>query len=205
MLNSVSRLFYFDKNQKGGEPMNRLESSRILTIPNILTMLRIALVPPLAMTMLDDGASEWLAFGIFVLAAVTDGLDGYIARKYKCASTFGRVFDPIADKILVGTALVILAMRGSAPLWMAGVIIAREAVMIVLSWIVKRQSRLVSVNALGKAKMIAQSLAIPLLIIASQHTVIAEVGYGLLLVAVLLTIASAVHYSITYFRMPRHA
>lgn len=185
--------------------MNHVESSRVWTIPNILTMFRIALVPVFAVILLNDDSSKWLAFWMFILAAGTDALDGYIARTFNCASSLGRILDPVADKLLVVTALAILTMQGLAPFWMAMVIIVREVGMTALSLIAKRQSWLVPVNALGKMKMIAQSLAIPLLIIASQHAVIGELGYIMLLVAVLLTIASAVHYGILYYRMPTHA
>src|SRR4051795_6762971 len=98
-----------------------------LNAPNVLTLLRILLVPVLVVALLDatpNGSA--LAAGVFALAAVTDGLDGYIARSRKSVTTFGKVMDPIADKLLIAAALITLVSLERVEPWLAMVIIARE-------------------------------------------------------------------------------
>jgi CDP-diacylglycerol---glycerol-3-phosphate 3-phosphatidyltransferase len=98
-----------------------------LNVPNVLTLLRILLVPVLVVALGAEvkGGSE-IAAAVFVLAAVTDGLDGYIARSRQSITTFGKVMDPVADKLLIAAALLTLVSLDRVEAWVAMIIIARE-------------------------------------------------------------------------------
>jgi CDP-diacylglycerol--glycerol-3-phosphate 3-phosphatidyltransferase len=98
-----------------------------LSLPNVLTMLRVVLVPVLVAALLAEGPNgDLLAAVIFAVASVTDALDGYIARKRKSESAFGKLMDPLADKLLITAALVALVSLDRLAAWVAMVIIARE-------------------------------------------------------------------------------
>ena len=98
-----------------------------LNLPNVLTLIRILLVPVVVVALLDATPSgSWLAAGVFALAALTDGLDGYLARSRQSVTNFGKVMDPIADKLLIAAALISLVSLDRLAGWVAMVIIARE-------------------------------------------------------------------------------
>src|SRR3954452_13598836 len=98
-----------------------------LNVPNSLTVVRILLVPVLVVVLLRaTPGGSWIAAGVFALAAVTDTLDGYLARSRRSVTTFGKVMDPIADKLLVAAALISLVSLDRVEPWVAMVIIARE-------------------------------------------------------------------------------
>lgn len=155
------------------------QQSKVLTLPTILTLGRVAAVPLLIATFYMDGWRGTAATtGIFIIAAVTDWLDGYIARKMKLKSTFGAFLDPVADKLMVATTLVLLCTRplevaifGQAP-WLLTipsiVIIGREITMsAVREWAASQDSKLleaVAVNNLGKWKTATQMTALTILL-----------------------------------------
>ena len=98
-----------------------------LNVPNVLTMLRIVAVPVVVVALLEETPQgDVIAAGVFALAALTDGLDGYIARRRKEITTFGKLMDPLADKLLITAALVSLVSLDRLAAWVAMVIIARE-------------------------------------------------------------------------------
>ena len=98
-----------------------------LNLPNVLTLLRIVAVPVIVVALLGETPNgDALAAGVFALAALTDGLDGYIARRRRDVTTFGKLMDPLADKVLIIAALVSLVSLGRLAAWVAMVIIARE-------------------------------------------------------------------------------
>ncbi len=101
----------------------------ISQIPNLLTLLRIAACPVLVLV-LDAGNYE-AALLLFLIAGITDGLDGYIAKRFNCASTLGAILDPIADKLLISSAYVMLALLGDIPFYLLVVVIFRDLVIIV--------------------------------------------------------------------------
>ncbi len=105
----------------------------ILNLPNGLTFLRVMLTP-LIVFLLIDGAASW-AFYLFLLAGVTDGLDGYFARSLRERTEFGRVLDPVADKFLLGSTFLTLAFVGRLPLWLPMLAVARDLLLIVGSTI----------------------------------------------------------------------
>ena len=176
-----------------------------VNVPNLLTWLRILAIPLLvAIYYLPD---RWLepqeknlaATILFVGAAVTDWLDGYLARRWNQTSAFGAFLDPVADKLMVTAALIVLLQLNRVDAIVAVIIIGREiAISALREWMAKLgQGRSVAVNLLGKIKTVAQLVAIPLLL---YHERIGtwfdphRLGTWLLYVAAALTVASMLYY-----------
>jgi len=189
-----------------------LPESRI-NIPNLLTWLRILLIPLVVGVFytpdawLDATAKNQLATFMFVLAAVTDWLDGWLARKLDQQSAFGAFLDPVADKLMVAAALVILVQLGRCDSIIALVIIGREiAISALREWMAQiGRARSVAVNALGKIKTIAQMIAIPLLLFHDDFMGLFEarvLGEWFIWAAALLTLVSMVWYIKAAFASP---
>ncbi|MGI8430554.1 MAG: CDP-diacylglycerol--glycerol-3-phosphate 3-phosphatidyltransferase [Solirubrobacteraceae bacterium] len=137
-----------------------------LNVPNVLTMLRILLVPVLVVALLDQTDGGLLAAGVFAVASLTDAIDGYLARSRNSVTTFGKLMDPIADKLLIVAALVALVSLARLQAWVAMVIIAREFGVTVLRVAAGAQRGIViSASALGKLKTATQ-VAMVLVLIA---------------------------------------
>ena len=138
----------------------------ILSHPNTLTLFRIAAVPIIVILMLyPNRISTWIAAILFSLAAITDYFDGYIARKFGLVSNLGKVMDPVADKLLVSSAFIMLTALNWVPAWMVCVIIGREIAVTGLRNIIAEKGEDVSASNLGKYKTGFQiAAAIPLLI-----------------------------------------
>jgi cardiolipin synthase len=177
----------------------------ILNIPIALTWLRIVLIPVfigvyyLPDTVLSPPAKNWLAMTVFALAAITDWLDGYLARKWGETSAFGAFLDPVADKLMVAAALIMLVQLGRAESWLAIIIIGREiAISALREWMAQLgKSRSVAVAFIGKVKTGAQMTAIIALLL--WEPVIPGIstpllGHVALWVAALLTLWSMFHY-----------
>ncbi len=174
-----------------------------LNIPNVLTLLRIFAIPLFALAFLwDHHLSNLVAFLIFSLAAVTDWLDGYLARKWGQTSAFGAFLDPVADKLMVATALVLLVFRDAGEnMWLslaAAVIIGREITISALrEWMAEvGQRATIKVSIIGKYKTIAQMVAL-LLMIYHQPLLflpLYTIGEWLLYVAAALTLWSMAQY-----------
>jgi CDP-diacylglycerol--glycerol-3-phosphate 3-phosphatidyltransferase len=140
-----------------------------LNLPNALTLARILLVPVVVVALaLEAPGGSVLAAGVFALAALKDGLDGYIARSRQAVTTFGKVMDPVADKLLVAAALISLVSLDRLAAWVAMVIIAREFAVSGLRIAAGQQGVVIPASALGKAKTILQVVAIMALIAASD-------------------------------------
>ena len=141
-----------------------------LNVPNALTLLRILLVPVLVVALLDATPSaKWLAAAVFAIAAFTDGLDGYLARSRRDETTFGKVMDPIADKLLIAAALISLVSLERLAAWVAMVIIAREFAVSGLRVAAGAQGVVIPASVLGKVKTVTQVVAI-LALIAARDT-----------------------------------
>ncbi len=137
-----------------------------LNVPNVLTLLRILAVPVIVVALLGETPNgDALAAGVFALAAFTDGLDGYIARRRQDVTTFGKLVDPLADKLLIVAALVSLVSLGRLAAWVAMVIIARELAVTVLRAVAVEQGVVISASWLGKLKTVLQVAAVFALII----------------------------------------
>jgi len=170
-----------------------------LNLPNTLTLLRILLVPVVVVALLEGTPNgDAIAAGVFALAAFTDGLDGYIARSRNEITTFGKLMDPLADKLLVTAALVALVSLGRLEAWIAMVIIAREFAVTGLRGVAAEQGVVIQASWMGKVKTATQIAAVIALIV--WHP--APVGVDVLVyVAVAFTVASGVDYFFGFRRM----
>ena len=178
-----------------------------MNLPNALTLGRIFLIPLLVVVLLANSEGrmlfgvgrELVAAVIFVLAACTDWLDGYLARRRGQVTMLGQLMDPLADKLLVTAALVSLVQLGSAPAWMVAVILGRELGVTVLRSVAYSRGVTVAASRLGKVKMVAEVVAIVLLILGREHlqefVVLGQIALWVVLVAAL---ASALDYYLRF-------
>jgi CDP-diacylglycerol---glycerol-3-phosphate 3-phosphatidyltransferase len=165
-----------------------------VNVPNVLTLVRILLVPVLVVALLDKtGGGDLLAAIVFVIASVTDAIDGYIARAQGSITTFGKLMDPIADKLLIVAALVALVSRGKLEAWVAMVIIAREfAVTVLRAAVGAQQGTVIAASGLGKLKTATQVLMVIVLIsVGSRHPLWVTL---LIYATVLVTLLSGADY-----------
>ena len=177
-----------------------------LNIANALTVLRIVLVPFLAWSLLAEGGHtvQWrlVAASIFVVAAITDRIDGDIARRSGLVTDLGKLLDPIADKLLVGTALVLLSVLGDLPWWVTIVVLVRELGITIMRFFLLRYLVLPASRG-GKVKTVLQSVALGLYLLPLDHLpgfvhVIAAVVMG---AAVLVTVLTGLDYVRTALRI----
>ena len=176
------------------EPSSSLRRRPRIHWPAVLTILRVVLVVPVVvLTLMRTRASSWVAFFAFGIAALTDGFDGFAARRMQLVSSAGQLWDPIADKILVIASMIALVIVGRFPAWAAGVIIARESAVTVLRWVAERRGRGFPASKTGKMKTGAQLMAV-LLYILPVHTVPGWLEGTALGLAVGLTVISGIQY-----------
>jgi CDP-diacylglycerol---glycerol-3-phosphate 3-phosphatidyltransferase len=170
-----------------------------LNLPNALTLARILLVPVLvvALTVESPGGSTIAAI-VFAVAALTDGLDGYMARSRQAVTTFGKVMDPVADKLMIAAALISLVSLNRLAAWVAMVIIAREFAVSGLRIAAGQQGVVIPASKLGKAKTIVQVVAV-LALIAASHPSAAWVQ-ALVYAMVLITVVSGADYFLNFRR-----
>jgi CDP-diacylglycerol---glycerol-3-phosphate 3-phosphatidyltransferase len=142
-----------------------------LNVPNVLTVVRILLVPVLVVALLEKtGGGDLLAAIVFAVASLTDAIDGYLARSRNWVTTFGKLMDPIADKLLIIAALVALVSLGRLEAWVAMVIIAREFAVTVLRVAAgTQQGVVISASSFGKVKTAVQVLMVMALIAFNQR------------------------------------
>src|SRR5580693_3654632 len=140
-----------------------------MNIPNLLTILRIFFVPLLVAALVQEHASVWLALGIFLVAASTDLLDGYLARRWRQITTIGTLLDPIADKLLISSALIALVQVRAVQAWMVILIVGREFAVSGLRAIAAAEGYTIKASDLGKTKMVSQVAAISCLLLATRH------------------------------------
>ena len=142
-----------------------------MNLPNALTLGRIFLIPFVVVVLLTTRMANWAAWGagLFLAAAMTDLLDGYLARRRGQVTTLGRLLDPIADKLLISSALISLVQLGAAPAWMVTIIIGREFAVSGLRSIAAHEGFRIDVSTLGKGKMVAQVAAVTALILGRHY------------------------------------
>jgi CDP-diacylglycerol--glycerol-3-phosphate 3-phosphatidyltransferase len=175
-----------------------------LNLPNVLTLLRILLVPVLVVALLNESANgDLLAAIVFALASATDAMDGYLARSRNAITTFGKLMDPIADKLLIIAALVALVSLHRLEPWVVMVIITREFAVTVTRMQATQQGVVIAANWWGKAKTIVQVAAIFCVIVAGHPT--PGWASGLVYGAVAITIVSGVDYFFGLRRVLREA
>ncbi len=149
-----------------------------VNLANQLTLLRIALLPLYAWLFLGDGVvSQWLGLGVFGICAFTDWLDGYVARRFRMVTNFGKVMDPLADKLLMLTAMILFVQLGLVPGWMIVVIWWRELAVMGLRILMAARRHVLAADAWGKAKTALQVVAVVggMLVYCLQNTLNAAV------------------------------
>ncbi|MEV6338125.1 CDP-diacylglycerol--glycerol-3-phosphate 3-phosphatidyltransferase [Nocardia vinacea] len=168
----------------------------LMNIANVLTMLRIALVPLFVLALFagDGHQTGWriAAAALFGIAAITDRFDGQLARKYGLVTDFGKLADPIADKALIGSAVIGLSMLGDLAWWITLVICGREIGITLLRLVVVRRG-VIPAGRGGKLKTLVQSVAIAVLLLP-LHGGFATAGMTLMYVAVALTVITGLDY-----------
>ncbi|MDO9529506.1 MAG: CDP-diacylglycerol--glycerol-3-phosphate 3-phosphatidyltransferase [Syntrophales bacterium] len=179
------------------------ENKEILNLPNTITLLRIGVIPVLFLILLSPGRTLSLFIAaIFILAALTDLVDGYIARKYGIVTKMGKLLDPVADKIIVNTAMILMISIGYIPAWIVALIIIRDIVVDGIRNIALSDGIVIAASKLGKRKTLSQIIAVSALIIhyplfgINAHLV----GMIILYVALILTIWSGVDYFVKFYR-----
>jgi CDP-diacylglycerol--glycerol-3-phosphate 3-phosphatidyltransferase len=177
---------------------------RVMSHPNFLTLFRIAAVPAIVILMIfPNRFSTILAAALFSAAAITDYLDGYLARRRELVTLLGKVMDPVADKLLVSSAFIMLTAQDWIPAWMVCIIIGRELAVTGLRNIIAGKGEDISASWLGKYKTGFQiAAAIPLLIHYTYFDVnFHAIGYFFLVVALVFTIWSGVDYFIRFRKL----
>ncbi|MEL7059691.1 MAG: CDP-diacylglycerol--glycerol-3-phosphate 3-phosphatidyltransferase [Acidobacteriota bacterium] len=170
-------------------------------LPNILSLLRILMVPLLVVVLLTkfDG-QEVVGLTVFLLAALTDVLDGWIARSRNLVTPLGKLLDPAADKILTSAAFISLVEMGRAPAWIVVAIVAREFAISTLRSVAASQQVVIAASWSGKAKTISQVVAISLLIFENRLGDLAWLADAALWVALALSVLSGIEYAVQYAR-----
>ena len=181
-----------------------------MNLPNSLTILRIFFVPLLVAALVQERVGfeiygvrvthEWLALAIFLAAAATDLLDGYLARRWRQVTTIGTLLDPIADKLLVSAAMISLVQVRMLPGYMAILIVGREFAVSGLRSIAAVEGYTIKASDLGKTKMLSQVVAISAMLAAVGHPELHTVGMVLMWIVVFFAILSAVSYFRKFWR-----
>jgi CDP-diacylglycerol--glycerol-3-phosphate 3-phosphatidyltransferase len=175
-----------------------------MNIPNALTLLRIFFVPVLVALLVQEKmmlqigpwalSNELVALGVFLVAAFTDLLDGYLARRWNQITTVGMLLDPIADKLLISASLVALVQIHRVPGWMAVLIIGREFAVSGLRSIAAAEGYTIAAGELGKSKMVAQVAAIALVLLSIDFPVYETAARACLWGSMAFALASAAQY-----------
>ena len=167
-----------------------------MNLPNKLTILRVLLIPVFVLFMLTDlggSAGKWISVVIFIIASLTDLFDGKIARKYNLVTNFGKFMDPLADKLLVCSAMICLIEKGSLASWIVIIIVAREFIISGFRLVASDNGIVIAASYWGKFKTTFQMLMIIVLII-DLGGIFDTIGVILTWVALALTIISLVDY-----------
>ena len=166
-----------------------------MNLPNKLTIIRVIMIPFFVLSLLSDllgNASDWIALIVFIVASLTDLLDGYLARKHNLVTNFGKFMDPLADKLLVCAAMICLVELGRLPAWIVVIIISREFIISGFRLIASDNGVVIAASYWGKFKTTFQMIMICLLIADIQA--IRFVTLLVTAIALILTIVSLVDY-----------
>jgi CDP-diacylglycerol--glycerol-3-phosphate 3-phosphatidyltransferase len=180
----------------------------VVNLANMLTVLRLFLVPVfLFFLFAGDGhqaGSRVAAFAVFAVAVITDRLDGWLARSYGMVTEFGKLADPIADKMLIGSALIGLSMLGDLPWWVTGVILVRELGVTALRFAVLSRG-VIPASRGGKLKTLVQALAIGMFILplGQWPGPWLTVAWVLMAAAIVLTVVTGIDYAVSAVRGSR--
>ena len=167
-----------------------------MNLPNKLTVLRVLMIPFFVVFMLMDivpGMDKWIALAIFVVVSLTDLLDGKIARKYNLVTNFGKFMDPLADKLLVSSAMICLVEMGRLPAWIVIIIISREFIISGFRLVASDSGIVIAASYWGKFKTVLQMVMIIVMIMDFGPS-FAMLETILIYVALILTVVSLVDY-----------
>lgn len=170
-----------------------------MNLPNKLTCLRMVLIIPFVIFMLagaGEGIYKWIALAIFIVASLTDMLDGQIARKYNLITDFGKFMDPLADKLLVCSAMICLVELGRLPAWICIIIIAREFAISGFRLIASDKGVVIAANMWGKTKTVSQMAMVILMIANLDIPAMSILTTAVMYIACALTLISLVTYII---------
>jgi CDP-diacylglycerol--glycerol-3-phosphate 3-phosphatidyltransferase len=202
--------------------MNANAKAPLLNIANVLTMVRIVLVPVFIILLVvdaepsgagvlqplesGDGIWRWAAAGVFAVAMATDAVDGDLARKRNLITDFGKIADPIADKLLIGAALVMLSLLGELPWWVTVLILIRELGITALRLMMLR-TQVMPASRGGKLKTLLQTaglqlMLLPLAVIAGW---LADVSFWIMMAALVVTVVTGIDYLIQAMHIRRAA
>ncbi|HOL72627.1 MAG TPA: CDP-diacylglycerol--glycerol-3-phosphate 3-phosphatidyltransferase [Bryobacteraceae bacterium] len=181
-----------------------------MNFPNLLTLLRIFFVPLLVAVLVQENISltagglvitnNLLALAIFLAASFTDLLDGYLARRWKQVTTVGTLLDPIADKLLISSALIALVQVHAVPAWMVVMIVGREFAVTGLRSIAASAGYTIRASDLGKTKMVAQVIAVSLVMLGMDYPRLVPWAVLWMWIVVVSSVASAVGYFRKFWR-----
>lgn len=179
------------------------------TLPNLLSLFRIAIVPVLVYLLTFSGSrSAFLAAFLFLVASLTDYFDGYLARRNRSVSNIGKILDPLADKLMIVSVLIMLAAMSRAgepgvPAWLVVVIVARETAVTILRGIALTEGVVMAAEDLGKYKFILQVLAVFALLVHYPYMGVDfyVVGIYFLLLAAIIGLWSGANYHLQFFRL----
>ncbi len=175
------------------------EINRVRHLPNLITAARFLLTGLLAVLLMFEQTTSMAFFAwlVFCIAAGSDWVDGYVARRYEAVTVLGKLMDPLADKVLVAAALIMLIPLGRLPAWIALVILSREMLVTGLRAVASTSGIVVAASGLGKIKSIMQyiglgTLIFPLGVLPIPY--LYQIGLGLVYVALVLTVWSGIDY-----------
>jgi len=168
---------------------------QILNLPNKLTLLRVCLIPIFLIlypaSILSDPISRYAALFVFVAASLTDALDGYIARKYNLITNFGKLMDPMADKLLVAAAMIAMVQAGALPSWVVIIIISREFLITGFRMLALERGIVIAASSWGKYKTVSHIVLIILILLGFIPEIIIV---SVIAAATVLTVISAADY-----------
>jgi len=179
------------------------ENRKIINLPNTITMLRISFIPVLFGLLLSpDQTMSLVMAGLFIAVSFTDLLDGYIARRYNIVTTMGKFLDPIADKLVINTAMILMIPIGRIPAWVVAIVVIRDFTVDGIRNIASSEGHIISASWLGKQKTLCQVFAVSALMIhypflgADAHVV----GTTILYLALFLSVYSGLDYFVKFYR-----
>ncbi len=187
------------------DKMTRPEDrSEIFNLPNSITLLRLAVIPVLFLLLLSPGRILSMVIAVlFILASITDLIDGYVARKYNIVTTMGKFLDPLADKLIVSTAMIMMIPIGRIPAWIVAVIIMRDLFVDGVRSVASADGLVIDASRLGKQKTLCQIVAVSALLI-HYDTVFGinahAVGMVVLYLALVLTVWSGADYFMKFYK-----
>lgn len=167
-----------------------------MNLANKMTVLRVFLIPffLLALYMIPQPWGQYIGVSIFIVASITDFVDGWVARKYNMVTNFGKFMDPLADKMLVGAALIYLTEIHKMPAWATIIIISREFLISGFRLVAAEKGHVISAGMWGKIKTAVTMVVIPFFLLPITAEWVATVDIVLILLVVMLTVFSAIDY-----------